>query len=107
MGFTSFDSYDFTHTNELNLIFGGNADLSTLFGFPKGAGGSVAKIKGGIVVRAVQLNFAFYIDSSTQPTFKDLADQDFLKREKVNYVTSVEYGRMGMLTIQVDAEKMN
>ncbi|MBB6270447.1 hypothetical protein HDF26_000874 [Pedobacter cryoconitis] len=100
-----YDSYEFTHTNELNLFFGGNVDINTLFGIPKSNGAAVTKIKSGIVVRSIQLNFTVYMDPSLPIEFKQAVDQNLFKSEKISFVNSVDYGRMGLLTIQTDAEK--
>ena len=99
------DSREFSHVNELNLLFGSNVDVNTLFGIPKGNGGIVTKVKSGIVIRTIQMNFSVYMDASEAISFKQPVDENMFKREKMSYVTAVDYGRMGLLTIQADAEK--
>ena len=101
----SLDSREFTHVNELTLLFGSNVDINMLFGIPKGNGGPVTKIKSGIVIRAIQIIFSVYMDFSQPISFKQPVDQNMFKREKMSYVNNVDYGRMGMLTIQADAKK--
>jgi len=100
----SYDSFVFTHPNELNILFGGNVDIQQLFGISNGNTGPVTKVRNGIVLRAIQVNFGIDMDLPQFSVFKDKTDNNILNKSKVSYVNSVDYGRMGLLILQADAK---
>ncbi|MBB6501697.1 thiol-activated cytolysin family protein [Pedobacter cryoconitis] len=100
----SYNSFAFTHLNELNILFGGNVDIKQLFGISTENTGTVTKVRNGIVLRAVQVNFGIDMDIPEYSVFKAKVDNNILNKSKISSVSSIDYGRMGLLTLQADAK---
>ena len=108
----SLNRFDFrttrlTHMNELRLLFGYNADVNALFGVPEVAiktstvvHTSPAEQRSGTLTRVLQESFTIDMDMPDELIFGKEADQQKLKDNEVNYVSSVTYGRLGYLAVQ-------
>lgn len=101
----SFNSFPFTHLNELNIFFGGNVDIAALFNVQTKAVAPVTKVKNGIVWKVAQINFTIDMSLPKNTVFKDPENDKLLKNDNLSYISSIEYGRMGLLAVQADASR--
>ncbi|RAJ35416.1 thiol-activated cytolysin family protein [Pedobacter cryoconitis] len=101
----TFNSFPFTHLNELNIFFGGNVDIAALFHVKTKPAATVAKVRNGLVWKVSQINFSVDMSLHTSSIFKDPANDKLLQNENLSYISSIEYGRMGLLAVQADTTR--
>lgn len=101
----SFTSFPFTHLNELNIFFGGNVDIATLFNVKAKPAATIAKVRNGIVLSVSQVNFSVDMNLPANSIFKDPSNDNLLKNDNLSYISSIEYGRMGLLAVQADTSR--
>ncbi|MCW3465277.1 thiol-activated cytolysin family protein [Chitinophaga nivalis] len=103
----SFSMDQFTAYDELKLAFGSNVKTGALF-FKQENTSTSSQLKisrrSGIYVRFVQKNFTLDLDQPTDGKLMDNStDMNALNQQFPVYVSSITYGRMGIMAIESDS----
>lgn len=94
-----YDYKRFEYYNELKLAFGANVNITDLFSIEN----QRIKHKSGLMARIIQKNFSVVMDYPDTPTiFANQADFEKYKAISPVYVSSISYGRLGIVMIESD-----
>ena len=102
----SYSLEKFTAYDELKLAFGSNVKTGTLFGSKtSGSSQTIDKIsrRSGLYAKFIQKNFTLDLDIPADGRLmNDNVDMNALNQKFPTYVSSITYGRMGIMAIESD-----
>ncbi|MCX2496271.1 thiol-activated cytolysin family protein, partial [Pedobacter sp. PF22-3] len=99
----SFDMNQFTYYDEFKLAFGANIKVGNIFNASASLGKTKIEKKTGLIAKFVQRNFTLDMDLPEDGNLLDNSvDPATLGPYSPVYVSSITYGRMGMIKVESD-----
>ncbi|MCX2495869.1 thiol-activated cytolysin family protein, partial [Pedobacter sp. PF22-3] len=99
----SFDMNQFTYYDEFKLAFGANIKVGNIFNASASLNKTKIEKKTGLIAKFVQRNFTLDMDLPEDGNLLDSSvDPSQLGPYSPVYVSSITYGRMGMIKVESD-----
>ncbi|MGN7990489.1 thiol-activated cytolysin family protein [Pedobacter sp. 22226] len=99
----SFDMNQFTYYDEFKLAFGANIKVGSIFNASASVNKTKIEKKTGLIAKFVQRNFTLDMDLPEDGNLLDNSvDPSQLGPYSPVYVSSITYGRMGMIKVESD-----
>jgi len=98
----SFDMNQFTYYDEFKLAFGANIKVGNIFNANASINKTKIEKKTGLIAKFVQRNFTLDMDLPDGNLLDSSVDPSQLGQYSPVYVSSITYGRMGMIKVESD-----